>query len=226
MADSQYLLDPNIDEIKQLIDTIYSNREKYIRELDRESELYKRYRLLKAKVDIIRDADEYDQVIEYLRELPSSRNEYKIGTLGAFLFGCINKPSGYCNPYCINSIAPKGVQWTDCVDELWEINNGYINKINDITSKNARIIVSGSDRPTPEQLEVLRNRGVQNIVVYNPNGQPINTIPLQTPTAQIKGKSTATNWIILLIIFIVIIAIAYLIINGLSQARRDTIVIS
>lgn len=233
----QYLLVPNIDEIKKLIDIMYENRGTVIKLIPRDSELYRQYRLLRAKVELIRDTDDYQEVLDYLRGLMERDGpEYNLGTLGGFLFGCINKLNGSCDPYCLNAIPPKDAKWTDCRWEMWQLENGYLTKLNDSQSDRAVIYVRGNERPTPEHLETLRSQGVKTAQIYNQAGQEIGTVqiapgngvPVVVPVGSGKagkaGKSSAMNWIILLVIFIVIIFFAYLIINGISKSRRAEVI--
>lgn len=214
---SQFLVETNFGELDTMIDTLDGNRDKYLSDLVAGDALHRNYNLLKSRLELMHGSPDYDKVIELLdrKRTKLDNHKLKIGTLGAFLYACYHKKDYQCDPACVDAIPPAH-RVQACKDEIWMIDDGYMNKINEISSETANVYISNGVRPTSGQLDMLRSKGIRRVNLYQ-DGQLMDRVTLAAgAVAGSKAKKSGFSWLFILIIFIIILLIVYLIFKSLS----------
>jgi len=140
--------------------------------------LYNSYIAVKSIASILYENGEYSKLLPILKSNKPKKLVLKPGTIGAFLFGCLNSSTvpNECTPDCIGSL-PNSNNNQACSYQVWVLNE-QLQQLTPSTSTSALVY---ADTLTPAQLTQLANAGVTSYsLVTNKNGKyqqgPVHTL--------------------------------------------------
>lgn len=137
---------------------------------DKTSPVYVAYENVKLFISMFYGRDEYSKITEILNTY-SKPKTIKPNSIGAFLFGCLQSTYGdisnkYCSPLCLQSVFPD-VTFVCCPYQVWILNETSFEQISDTMTDKAYIFSSLSKtlQFTPEQINLLKEKGIHNVHV-------------------------------------------------------------
>lgn len=141
---------------------------------------YQAYQNLREAADLLHGTTEFQAISQYLKSKPKP-NGLQVNTVGAFLYGCLREdgPDPFCSPLCIGSVLNTG----DCPYQVWNFENGHLEKLNNQTVPEARVYYSGNFNYQIYQNQLQAAGVTGGLLISNsqPNLQTPFTLP--SPTA-------------------------------------------
>lgn len=146
------------------------------------------------------------------------------GTVGAYLYGCMQPELAVeigCTPACSTGLRNPDVSQCDIAS--YEKKNGVLTKLNNVTTEEANVFITGNEEITSENRQQLLQDGIKVITIYNQDGDSINyilgeSINLEepenppTPPPPPPEETTPTYWgwiwFVLAIIIVIILVVA------------------
>lgn len=161
-ADDTLINENDIPSLEANIKLLAESPSVKLDEIDKYPNLAKAYGVVKSIAWILYDNGEYNRLLAVLKNNQPKNLTPVPGTLGAFLFGCLNTKGELveCSPECLTSLPNQKT----CDYQVWAVSNGQLEQLSsgpqNGTSTQPAVVYANS--LTPTQVSQLKQANVSS----------------------------------------------------------------
>ena len=239
---SKNCIQVDLADLEASLDLLVKNLDTHPDQIAKSDPVNTAYENVKLFISMFYGREEYPKIVEILKKYPRPASVTD-GTIGAFLFGCLQDSYGdisnkFCSPLCLQGVLPNDDS-SFCPYQVWMLTDTTFEPLSENSSDRAYIFSSSANpKFTPQQISLLKSQNVQMAQVLRTvdskhttiiplselDNLPVQVVaPQNQPVVIMQANNTSAvnaSRAIAILIFLILIALAIWLIFKYVLPRR------